>query len=286
MPKRTPLLASIILAVAVTAAAAPTPITLVICAPGYPGSTKEAQPSMDALALAVSAAAGWPPGRVAAVYHEDEASGVDRIGAQAPTVALVPLPFYLAHQRDLKLAPRLAAISRDGAETETWTLVAKKGRVAGPASLAGFTIASLAGYNPGFVRHVALGGWGTLPRDVTFVHTGQVLSSLRKAASGDNVAVLLDRAQAASLATLPFAGELEVVATSPNIPANVVCAVGISVGPIDSKRLFAGMRELHRTDAGASALDAVRLSRFVALDSKGLDSVRAAYAAGAKSSAK
>jgi len=241
---------------------------------------------MDALANAASAAAGWSSGRVAAVYFENEASGVDRIGASGATVALVPLPFYLAHQRELRLTPRLQAVLKDGTETETWTLVAKKGRVRGPASLAGFTIASLAAYNPGFVRHVALGGWGAVPDDVTFVHTGQVLSALRKAASGENVAVLLDGAQAASLPSLPFAGELEVVATSPAVAANVVCSVGISVGPIDSKRLFAGLRELHKSASGAVALEGVRLARFVPVDEKGIASARAAYTAGAKSAAK
>src|SRR5262245_61629184 len=112
MTNRTPILPAIFLASAVVAAAAPAPITLVICAPGYPGTTKEAQPSMDKLATAVSAAAGWPSARLAAVYYETEEAGVARLKAKTPALALIPLPFYLAHQGDLKLTARAQAVEK------------------------------------------------------------------------------------------------------------------------------------------------------------------------------
>ena len=74
----------------------------------------------------------------------------------------------------------------------------------GPASLAGFELMSLAGYAPRFVRGPALGSWGKLPGDVKIVFSGAVLSGLRKAAAGEKVALLLDRAQTAALPTLPL----------------------------------------------------------------------------------
>src|SRR5512136_2983085 len=58
MSKRTLIPLALVLCSALTAATPPTPLTLVVCAPGYPGSTAEAQPSMDALADAASAAIG------------------------------------------------------------------------------------------------------------------------------------------------------------------------------------------------------------------------------------
>jgi len=255
----------------------PAPITLVICAPGYPGNTKEAQPNMDALASAVAKAAGWPAARVRAEYHEAEDAGVARLKATSPSVAMVPLPFYLAHASALKLTARAQAVEKDGKASVTWTLVAKKGRVTSASSLAGFNVVSLAAYAPDFIRNVALAQWGKLPADVTFTATGQVLSALRKAASGENVAVLLDTAQAASFPTLPFAGELEVVATSPPVPGVVVCTVGSAVGPTAAGQLTSGLLKMHTTPEGAAALEAVRLSRFVALDTKGLAAARASY---------
>lgn len=276
--KRTPILTAIVLATALAAAGAASPVTLVICAPGYPGSTKEAQPSMDALAAALSKAAGWPPSRLAAEYHESEEAGLKRLKASAPSVALVPLPFFLAHASDLKLTARAQAVEKDGKAAVTWTLVAKKGQVTSAASLAGYKIVSLAAYAPDFIRNVALAPWGALPADVTFETSGQVLSALRKSANGDKIAVLLDAAQAKSLETLPFAGELDVVATSPAVPGILVCTVGTTVNGTAASQLVSGLMKLNQSTEGSAALDAVRLAKFVPLDAKGVAKARAAYA--------
>jgi hypothetical protein len=278
MSKTTSIPLALVLCSALTAATPPTPVTLVVCAPGYPGTTVEAQPSMDALGDAVSKSVGWPAGTVKAEYQETEEGGLAKYRGTAPMLALVPLPFYLAHGGELKLTARLQAVPKDGKDTDVWTLVAKKGRVVSAASLSGWKIVSLAGYAPDFIRNVALAKWGKLPPDVTFVATGQALSALRKASSGDNVAVLLDGAQTASLASLPFAQDLETVATSAPLPAIVLCTVGPSLGPVDAKRLTTGLLKLNENPAGAAALDGVRLARFVAPDDKALAAARKAYA--------
>jgi len=241
---------------------------------------------MDVLAGAVSKASGWPAGRFAAEYYETEDAGIARLKTKTPILAMVPLPFYLAHASDLKLTPRAQAVEKDGTALVTWTLVAKKGRVTSAAALSGFTIVSLAAYAPDFIRNVALAKWGKLPADVTFAATGQILSALRKSANGDNVAVLLDASQAASLPTLPFAEELEIVATSPPVPGIVVCSVGTSVAAAASSQLIAGMVKMNETPEGLAALDAVRLAKFVKLDTKALAAARAAYAPAAKTKAK
>lgn len=278
MRNRTSLFAAIFLASAVAVATAPTPVTLVVCAPGYPGTTKEAQPSMDILAGAVSKATGWAPSRLAAEYYETEDEGIARLKSKAPSFAMVPLPFYLAHAADLRLTARAQVVEKGGQPLVSWTLVAKKGRVTSASSLSGFNVVSLAAYNPEFIRNVALAKWGTLPADVTFTATGQILSALRKAANGDNLVALLDASQAASLPTLPFAAELEVVTTSPPVPGIVVCSVGTLVGPTVTKQFVAGVLKMNETPEGLSALDAVRMARFVPLDAKAFDAARAAYA--------
>jgi len=54
-------------------------VTLVVCAPGYPGSTAEAQPSMDALAASLAAAGHLAPGSLAAAYEETKAGSLRRL---------------------------------------------------------------------------------------------------------------------------------------------------------------------------------------------------------------
>jgi ABC-type phosphate/phosphonate transport system substrate-binding protein len=256
---------AVLLAAAPSRAAAPGPAELVVCAPGYPGTTEEAQPSVDALAAALSRAAGQPEGALSAVYLNQEAEGVARLRDPRAAIAMVPVPFYVKHARALALQPRLAVI-RQGAQgpLETWTLVARKGRVGSPAALAGFELYSIAGYAPGFVR-AALAGWGRLPADVRIVASGQVLSTLRRAAAGESAAVLLDGEQSAALATLPFAGELEVVARSPPIPSAMVAIVGGRVPAARWSTLEKALLALPGAPGGADALAGVRLQGFAPL---------------------
>lgn len=265
------------LAFAVALADAPR-ATIVVCAPGSPGTTEEAQGAMDAFAAAIAARAGLPAGALGATYAASEDAGIARLRAPDASIALVSLPFFLEHEKALALRAELQPVVQGGAATERWSLVARKGRVASPAALDGFTILSSAGFSPGFVRGPALGGWGKLPATVRIAQSSAVLSALRRAAAGEPVAVLLDGAQEAALPTLQFAPELEVVARSPALPAGVVAAVGRRLPAARWAKIGAALRELPADPAGAEALAGVRMSRFVPLDAKALSAARRAFA--------
>jgi len=264
-----------------TRAGPPPRLTLVACAPGFPGTTAEAQPAMDALAAALSRAAPAAEAGLGAVYLPAEAEGVARLGEADAAVALVPLPFFLAQAAALGLTPRLQVAVAGSGALERWSLVARKGRVTRPADLAGFTVLSSAGYAPAFVRG-AVGGWGRLPETAKVAATAQVLSALRKAASGAEVAVLLDGAQAEALATLPFAADLEVVARSAPLPTSLVATVRGRLPAARWSALEKALLGLHADPAGAAALAGVRMTRFLPLDEAALAAARALGAEGAR----
>ncbi len=252
--------------------------TLVVCAPGYPGSTDEAQSAMDALAAAIASAAGWKTGELKAVYYETEADGLQRLESAETAVALVPLPFWLQHEATLKLEPVMQAIEQGGQPAERWTLVAGAGAVARPADLAGYEIVSLAGYAPRFVKGPALGAWGQLPSDVRITFSNATLTALRRASAGAKVALLLDRAQASAMPTLPFAKKLQVVTASPALPVSVVASVGGRLPAARQKALVSALASLTKTPAGREALAGVRLSGFVPADDAALARARDAFA--------
>ncbi len=270
---------ALLFACSVAAAAPPTPVTLVACAPGYPGTTAEAQPRMDALAAAVASGAGLAADGVAAVYAPGEADGLARLARPDASIALVPLPFLVAHGEATGLVPRMQVQVAGGGATEVWSLVAPKGRVGAPADLAGLTLHSTAGYAPAFVRG-ALAGWGTVPPTTRIVQSAAVLSALRKAAAGEDVAVLLDGAQTAALATLPFAGELEVVARSAPLPTSFVATVEGRLAPARWRALERALAGLGDTPEGKAALEALRISRFVPADPAAIAAARRVAAAG------
>jgi hypothetical protein len=237
---------------------------------------------MDAFAAALAAQAGWPAGTVVAAYYEKDRPGLERLRKPDAGFAMVALPLFLQQADALKLEARLAAAQKGAGPTEVWVLVAKKGRVASPAALAGWQVNSIAGYAPAFVTGTALAGWGPVPTSVKVVQNNQVLSSLRKAAAGENIAVLLDGTQAAALPSLPFAGELEEVARSAPLPSGVLVTVGKRLAPDRWKALEGALRKLGDRPEGLAALEAIRLQGFVPLDTTALAAARKAYSAAAR----
>jgi hypothetical protein len=259
------------------AAAAPAPVELVFAAPGYPGTTEEAQPALDALAAAAAKAAGWPDATLTARYEPTEPGGLARLREPRAAVALVPLPFLVAHGAALKLRPRLAVEPQGRGAEEAWTLVARKGRVARPEDLAGMSVLSTAGYAPAFVRG-ALSAWGRIPEGAKVAPAPQILSALRKAATTGDVAVLLDGAQAAALPSLPFAADLDVVARSAPLPAAVLATIGDRLPPARAAALEKALLGLRARPGGAAALDGLQLNGFAPLDEKKLQATLRALA--------
>ena len=202
-------------------------LTLVVCAPGYPGSTAEAQPAMDAFAAAAAAQAAGVEG---AASCRPSTSRPRRPGSTAwrrptPALALVPLPFCLQHRAALRLAPR-ARRSRRAARRRS------RGRWSPPAgavsAAAGARRASsssrFAGYVPRFVRGPALGAWGELPPRRHDQPLGRVLSGAAARQRGRT------RSRCCSTARRPrpcrrspFAAKLQVVTRSAPLPVSVLC---------------------------------------------------------------
>ena len=235
---------------------------LVFCAPGYPGSADDAQPLLDQFASALVTASGWPAGSLAAVYDPTEEGGVAKLSSADAALAFVPYPFFVEHAAQLHLTPLVQADVADIGPQQRWTLVAKSGRVTGPASMAGYTILSVAGYAPDFVRHSALESWA-LPPDVKIEATGQILSALRRVAAGEPVAALLDQTQAAALPSLPFATELKAVMQSPELPIAIIAVVDSRVAAGRARALQAGLLKMGHVSGSADSLGPLRLHGFV-----------------------
>ncbi len=235
-------------------------LTLVVCAPGYPGSRAEAQPTMDALAQALSRESGL---EVRAVYEETESAGLARLARKDAALLLSPLPFWFVHRQELKMTARLAAVPQGGEALERWALV---GGRANAGSLEGYVLLSTAGYAPRFVHAVV----PTLPRDAKIEQTATVLSALRRAANGEKVVVLLDGTQAASLQKLPFAAQLQTLHTSPPVPNALLSTVGARLDAKRTRTLLDAFTRLSKSDAGRAALSGAQLSAFVPADAAAL----------------
>ena len=134
---------------------------------------------------------------------------------------------------------------------------------AGPPSLAGYTLLSVAGYAPAFVRHAALGTW-PLPPEVTIEATAQPLSALRRIAAGEHVVALLDQTQAAALPSLPFATQLKAVTQSPPLPVALVAVIDTRLPAARVRTLQAGLLKMGHAAEDAATLGQLHLQGFIA----------------------
>jgi hypothetical protein len=232
---------------------------------------------MDALAAAAAVAAGWGADALAAEYFETEAGGLERLSQSDAAFALLTLPFFLEHRQDLELTALLQVVPIGRSAIESWSLVAAAGRVNRPADLAGWELVSLAGHSPRFVRGPALGDWGELPESLTITFSGAVLSALRKAATGEQIAVLLDADQADALPRLPFADRLELVRSSPPLPVSLLCSVRGRLPADRAAALADAMRSLDQRPEAVAALDGIRIRGFVDVDRDALDRAVASF---------
>jgi len=235
--------------------------TLVFCAPGYPGGSGDAQPFVDQFAKAAAASAGWKSDSLGAIYDPSEAGGLTKLDDKDSVLAFVPYAFYVQHAAALHLAPLAQADVVGVGTEERWTLVGKAGgAVTGAASMSGYTILSVAGYAPEFVKHSALAAW-TLPADVKIESTGQILSALRRVASGEPVVALLDQAQTAALSTLPFAAQIKTLTQSAPLPVAVIAVVDARLPEARAKAFQSALMKMNSTNA--DMLASLRLKGFV-----------------------
>jgi hypothetical protein len=253
--------------------------TLAVFAPGYPSTTSEAQPTMDELAGCLARGAGWPGGRVKAVYHPTLDGGLASFADEATALALVPLPLYLEYRERFRLEPLLWVDPETG-QDEVWSLVAAPGAITAPRDLDGWELVGMPGYSERFVRRVVLSGWGVLPESVRIGFSPRVLSALRRAAEGEKVAALLDRAQASSLASLPFGERLAVVARSPELPWSLLCRVGERLGAEPTREITAAFLGLGRSQGESELLSTMRLRGARHLDPAELTPFEKAFDAG------
>jgi hypothetical protein len=235
--------------------------TLVFCAPGYPGGSGDAQPFVDHFAKDAAASAGWKSDSLGAVYDPTEQGGLAKLADKDSVLAFVPYAFYVQHGAELHLTPLAQAEVAGVGTQERWTLVGKAGgAVTDGGSMTGYTILSVAGYAPEFVKHSALAGW-SLPADVKVESTGQILSALRRVASGERVVALLDQTQAAALSTLPFAAQIKTLTQSAPVPVAVIVVVDARLPDARAKAFQTALLKMNSSNG--ETLASLRLKGFV-----------------------
>jgi hypothetical protein len=193
---------------------------MLICIPGGPGSTAEAAERLPKLFARFGEVTGlqWR-----GEYHTVKASCDKYLEEQRPVLGLFDYATFLEQREARKLVPAVEVI-RQGQGQNRYFLVAKKGQ--GLEALKGKGLWSAHLDAAAFISKVAFDGRIDIAKDFEGKRTASSLKAIKALAKGEADVILIDENEYASLGELPFAGDLEAIATSDPLPGVPLVVIG------------------------------------------------------------
>ncbi len=208
--------------------------------PGQPGTSREAQPVMDALSAYIQKKMGSGV-TVKGLYFNKLDLALDFLHNTPPVWGIVRLGFYSEQARRFQMTA-LASTRPGGYNKDIWRLVVKKDAPENWKSLRGKILGNMLFETDASACLL----FGVPPAQLPFALKGtfRPLRSLRRVAKGKTTGVVLDRAQHEALEALSLAKKIKTAHTSRELPTSPVVWFGT---PDDrTKRLAAillGMKE-------------------------------------------
>lgn len=230
-------------------------LDFVVIQPGQPGTSEEAQPTMDALGSYIQKkmGGGTPMGR----YFNELLPALDHLRESSPRWGIVSMSFYLIHGRRLVLQP-LASSRPGGYAKDMWRLAVPKD---GPDDWR-----QVKGVVSGTMLHEADAAacllFAAKPAGLSFTLSGtlQPLMALRQVTKGKAAGVVLDRAQFESLKAMDLAQTIKVVHQSKELPFSPVVWFGRS--DARQKSLAGVFQNMKRDPEGQALLKQLQTDGF------------------------
>ena len=253
----------------------PEPVSIVICHPGSPGTTKQAEKTMSAFAGHLQEIADLPEGSVSCVFFPEAEPALEFIRKEKPKVGIFSLSFYLRYREDLHLSPVLQVVRQDKG-TQTFHLLVKKDRYPDLESLEGKRLVSNHIFDPAFLDRVVLGG-----KREDFVQaeeTRKPLRVIRKVARGEEDSILVDGKQWETLRKMAGLGDrLVEVHRSRELPTEPVVTIGAGSDRPEIARVTEAMKKMADTILGKQLCRDLQMNHFRDPDKKAFAEVEKLY---------
>lgn len=211
-----------------------------VITPGQPGSPREAQPVMDALAAYVQKNLG-PEVMVKGRYFNKREAALEFLQRSPPRWGIVSLGIYAEHAGRFRMTP-IASSRPAGSEKDVWRLAVARNGPDDWKALRG-TVQGTILFDKDAASCLLFGTRaGKLP--FSLAGTFQPLRSLRSVVGGEAAGVVLDRLQYDALSALSLGERIKVIRESRKLPTTPV----VWFGPPEERMnqlaaLFAGMRK-------------------------------------------
>jgi|LSQX01.1.fsa_nt_gb ABC-type phosphate/phosphonate transport system substrate-binding protein len=249
-----------VLAVAVLLAAAlplgAFPQKMMMCLPGFPGTTSQAQPLVDQLLRFLEADLSLEAQSISGVYLSDDAEASEKLPVLKPGLAVVGPSVYARFSGPLKMKV-IAKVEASGRGSDTYYVLVRKDGPASLSALSGQSVAVTGISDSQYVYNVMLDR--KLPANSLNLSTPKrPMKALRDLHQGALQAVVIDQAIHDSLRELPFADDLHVIHTSKPVPAPAVVVMGQT--PAEAQRIGTALLSLCTTTEGKALCSALSIS--------------------------
>ncbi|MCP4674307.1 MAG: phosphate/phosphite/phosphonate ABC transporter substrate-binding protein [Deltaproteobacteria bacterium] len=208
---------------------------MLLCLPGFPGSSSQAQPYVDKMLRHLESKLGWPAKSMTGVYVSDGDNAANKLSSQKPGIALVGPSVYASQKSSLGMKV-IAKVEANGRGEETYSVITRKD--GGPSSLADLTGKTVEGavvHDAKYVYNVLLDK--QVPAgQLTLKSQKRPLSALRHVARGKADAAIVDQAVLEHMSELSIAKDLRVIYTSKPVPAPAVVVMGEGKAQADKLR--------------------------------------------------
>lgn len=219
---------------------------MLLCLPGFPGTSAQAQPYIDKMLRHLENKLGWEPGSMTGAYLPDGSAAAGQLAEEKPGLALVDPSVYAGSYKTLGMTV-IAKVEVGGPGAQTYSVIT---RADGPTDLAGLEGKRVVGpvvHDEKYVVNVLLDK--QVPRgSLELVNRQRPLKALRDVARGKADAAIVDQSAVEHMGELAFASELRVIYTSAPVPPPAVVVIGEGKQNADQlQQVLVGMCE--RPDA-------------------------------------
>jgi hypothetical protein len=198
---------------------------IAVCHVGGPGSTRQAQPSLDRFLRHLESVAGLTANSLRGEYHTRADRCAEYVDREDPALAVFDLATWLGRSDDWGLAP----IGHFGApKAERYHLVVRQGSFHDLESLRGATLTSVYVGDNDFTSRIVFGNRVDVSEHFDAQRVKQPLRSVRQVKRGQRDAALVDHFTREHLSEIDPEGELKVLFSSEGLP-------GLTLGQVEGR---------------------------------------------------
>ena len=246
-----------------TPAAAGDKLQILICYPGGSVRARDAKPAMDNMVGVLESIGGWPQGTIETSFTSRLDECREMLAEKKPPFAIMSLGLFLEKRGKYHMKP-LAQPTIDGRKTDVYRILVRKGSYANLEALKGKKLSGPWLTEEDFLKRIIFKNSIDPKKFFELKPSRRALRSLRKLARGKLDAVIVNQRQYESLSSLPFAGDLEAVFTSDELPQMGVVFNAKLAKKVDRDRLLKGLGELCGHAKGKKLCELFGIDAFAA----------------------